>query len=206
MARCAKLKRSSAPWWGKQGSNTYGWCQFWPIIWNIWVSLDGNFRYISNLHELFSLKKIIDEPNRVKIVASTLIYHISTTSTNDILVNFYNQWRIKYPWLIITWSFVSASWIQVCKRKFCWDRNPDVTRYMQTYKQWRLAAVPAEPVWYHFIFKVWNILLALLSFFNHTKLNQPWNQTEGRVAEHTIASLWPSGLPHRNPCWMICIE
>ena len=59
-------------------------------------------------------------------------------------------------------------------------------------RQWRLAAVLAVPVWYHIIFKVGTVLLALLSFFNHKKLNQPWKKTEGRAAEHTIANISPS--------------
>ena len=45
----------------------------------------GNSRHLLNLYQLFSFKQIIKEPTRVTLTTSTLIDHITTTCTDNIL-------------------------------------------------------------------------------------------------------------------------
>ena len=49
------------------------------------ISSDSNAKHLINLYQLFSLKQIIKEPTRVTLTTSTLIDHIATTCTDNIL-------------------------------------------------------------------------------------------------------------------------
>ena len=49
------------------------------------LSSDSNSRHLLNLYQLFSLKQIIKEPTRVTLSTSTLIDHIATTCTDNVL-------------------------------------------------------------------------------------------------------------------------
>ena len=46
---------------------------------------DSNSRHLLNLYQLFSLKQIIKEPTRVTLTTLTVIDHIATTCTDNIL-------------------------------------------------------------------------------------------------------------------------
>ena len=55
------------------------------------LPLDSHTRHLLNMYQPFSLKHIIKEPTRVTLLTSTLIDHIATTCTDNILDSGYTK-------------------------------------------------------------------------------------------------------------------
>ena len=47
--------------------------------------IDNNARHMANVYGLFNLVQIVEEPTRVTLEMATIIDHIATTSTRDII-------------------------------------------------------------------------------------------------------------------------
>ena len=46
---------------------------------------DNNAKHMVNLYELFSLKQLVEEPTRVTLGTATIVDHIATTCTGNIV-------------------------------------------------------------------------------------------------------------------------
>ena len=46
---------------------------------------NNNTKHMCNIYELFSFKQLINNPTRVTLSSSTIIDHVATTATNNIV-------------------------------------------------------------------------------------------------------------------------
>ena len=100
---------------------------------------DTNARHLLNLHQLFSLKQIIKEPTRVTLITPTLIDHIATTCTVNILDSGAHKVALSDHYMVY------------CKRKLkgvvYGSHNMIVTRNMKKFNQEAFVADVACICW-----------------------------------------------------------
>ena len=100
---------------------------------------DSNARHLLNLYQLFSLKQIIKEPTRVTLTTSTLIDHIATTCTDNILDSDVHKVALSDHYMVY------------CKRKLkgavSGSHKMIVTRNMKKFNEEAFVADAASICW-----------------------------------------------------------